>query len=232
MVGFNRRFAPFAVELKRFLKQVHEPLAMHYRVNAGCLPPDHWVNDPEQGGGRILSEACHFVDFMSYLTDAVPIEIIAQSLENTARYSGENIVVLIRLSDGSHGTITYLANGDRTFSKERIEVFAGGRVAVLDDFRSLELVRDGRKKVLRSWFQQDKGHYAEWEAFAHALVTGGEAPIAFRELVASALATLNILESRSLGNSVYVDVDEFIHSCLQPVLAGDCSQMAEAGSSC
>ncbi len=80
MVGFNRRFAPFAAELKNFLAQIHEPLSMHYRVNAGYLPGDHWVNDPEVGGGRILGEVCHFVDFLSFLADSLPVEVRAETI--------------------------------------------------------------------------------------------------------------------------------------------------------
>ena len=97
MLGFNRRFAPLAIELKSFLVRMHEPLAMHYRINAGCFPPNHWVNDPEQGGGRILGEICHFVDFMSYLADAPAVEISTHALDNGAGYSGENVVQHLHL---------------------------------------------------------------------------------------------------------------------------------------
>src|SRR5205823_8407087 len=232
MVGFNRRFAPLTTELKSFLGQMHEPLTMHYRINAGYFPPDHWVNDPEQGGGRILGELCHFVDLMSYLGGAPALEISTHALDNGARYSGENIVVLIRFANGSHGTITYLATGDRAFSKERIEIFGRGAVAMLDDFRHLELVHAGHRRVMRSWFRQDKGHCAEWQAFARAIQTGGEPPIPFRDLVASTLATLRILQSRSSGATENLNIDEFINSCLQPVLAGECAQMAEAHTLC
>ena len=232
MLGFNRRFAPLAIELKSFLVRMHEPLAMHYRINAGCFPPNHWVNDPEQGGGRILGEICHFVDFMSYLADAPAVEISTHALDNGAGYSGENVVLLIRFADGSHGNITYLANGDRAFSKERIEIFGGGAVAMLDDFRRLELVRNGRRRVVRSWFRQDKGHRAEWEAFAGAIENGSAAPIPFRDLVASTLATLRILQSQAAGVPAHLNVDQFIDSCLQPALTAECAQMAEAHTLC
>ena len=142
MVGFNRRFAPLAVRLKSFLREVHEPLALHYRVNAGFLPSDHWLNDPLQGGGRILGEVCHFVDFLCFLTNASPVEVETRSLPNPGQYSNDNIVCSLRFPDGSQGTISYLANGDKSYSKERIEVFGGCAVAVLEDFRRLELVRD------------------------------------------------------------------------------------------
>ncbi len=126
MVGFNRRFAPMAVQLKKFLSQIHEPLAIHYRVNAGYIPADHWVNDPEQGGGRILGEVCHFVDFLCFLAGACPVEVQAQTVGNPGQYSMDNVVATLKFANGTLGTISYLANGDKSASKERVEVFGGG----------------------------------------------------------------------------------------------------------
>ncbi len=215
MVGFNRRFAALAVRMKSFLAQVNEPLAMHYRVNAGYLPLDHWVNDPEQGGGRILGEVCHFVDFLAFLAGAPPIEVQTHSLTNPGHYSNDNIVVSLTFPSGSQGTISYLANGDRSYSKERVEVFGGGAVAVLDDFRRLDLVRHGRKQALRSLWRQDKGHRGEWGAFAAAIRAGGEAPIPFDQILATTLATLRIADARSGGRPMPVDTEAFLNSALQ-----------------
>ena len=150
MVGFNRRFAPLALRMKEFLQEAGEPLALHYRVNAGFLAADHWLNDPLQGGGRILGEVCHFVDFLCFLTGSSPVEVETCSLPNPGQYSNDNVVCSLRFADGSQGTISYLANGDKSFSKERVEVFGGGSVAVLENFRRLELVRGGKKRVFRS----------------------------------------------------------------------------------
>jgi predicted dehydrogenase/threonine dehydrogenase-like Zn-dependent dehydrogenase len=204
MVGFNRRFAPLAVRLKTFLQEVREPLALHYRVNAGLLPKDHWLNDAQQGGGRIIGEVCHFVDFLCFLTDAFPVEVETRSLPNPGQYSNDNIVCSLRFSDGSQATISYLANGDKSYSKERIEVFGGGKVAVLEDFRRLELVRGGKKSVFRSLLRQDKGHRGEWEAFATAILTGAESPIPFRDVVSTMLTTFALEESRCVGRPVAV----------------------------
>jgi predicted dehydrogenase/threonine dehydrogenase-like Zn-dependent dehydrogenase len=204
MVGFNRRFAPLAVRLKSFLRDVHEPLAVHYRVNAGFLPSDHWLNDPLQGGGRILGEVCHFVDFLCFLTSSAPVEVETRSLPNPGQYSNDNVVCSLRFADGSQGTISYLANGDKSYSKERIEVFGGGNVAVLEDFRRLELVRSGRKRVFRALLRQDKGHRGEWQAFIKAIQTGEESPIPFREIVNTMLATFAVEESRCLGQPAAV----------------------------
>ena len=171
MVGFNRRFAPMITRMKSFLAPISEPLALHYRINAGHLPPDHWVNDREQGGGRILGEVCHFVDLLMFLAGAPVAEVEARGVGGSSRYSGDNVLVSLRFRNGSEGTISYLANGDRSFSKERIEVFGGGSTAVLEDFRRLELVRDGRKETTRSRWGQDKGHQNEWAAFVESCAT-------------------------------------------------------------
>ena len=176
MVGFNRRFAPMAVQMKQFFSKVHEPLAIHYRVNAGYIASDHWVNDPEQGGGRILGEVCHFVDFLCFLAGASPIEVQAQTLGNPGQYSMDNVFASLKFANGTLGTISYLANGDKSASKERVEVFGGGSVAILEDFRRLELVRNGRKQILRARWGQDKGHKAEMQAFVDALL--GKTPAA------------------------------------------------------
>jgi predicted dehydrogenase len=204
VVGFNRRFAPLAVRMKTFLKEVREPLALHYRVNAGFLPADHWLHDPGQGGGRIIGEVCHFVDFLSFLTGAAPVEVQTRSLPNPGQYSNDNVVCSLRFSDASQATITYLANGDRSYSKERVEVFGGGSIAVLEDFRRLELIQRGKKSVVRSRWRQDKGHRGEWEAFVRAVQTGAEEPIPFREAARTMLATFALEESRCLGQPVAV----------------------------
>jgi len=221
MVGFNRRFAPMAVRMKESLKQSKEPLAVHYRVNAGPIAADHWVNDPEQGGGRLLGEVCHFVDFLTFLTGAPPVEVQTRSLASLDPASSDSVVISLRFADGSQGTISYLTNGDRAWSKERVEAFSGGMVAVLEDFRRLELVRHGRKQVIRSFFRQDKGHRAELEAFASAIRNGAEPPFPLEDIVAVTLATLRAAESRTSGQPVAVDAVDFIKSVsLSDCLAG------------
>jgi len=215
MVGFNRRFAPMIMRMKSFLAPISEPLALHYRVNAGYLPPDHWVNDREQGGGRILGEVCHFVDLLMFLAGSPIAEVEARAVGNAGRYSGDNVLVSLRFANGCEGTISYLANGDRSFSKERIEVFGGGVVAVLEDFRRLELVRDGRKETVHSRWSQDKGHRGEWAAFAESVQKQNEAPIRFDDIVCSTLATLRINESAATGKQLAVDSSVFIAAELQ-----------------
>jgi predicted dehydrogenase len=214
MVGFNRRFSPMVLRMKAFLA-IKEPLALHYRVNAGALPPDHWINDPEIGGGRIVGEVCHFVDLLSFLASALPIEVYARTLANNGLHSDDNVLISLRFENGSEGTIHYLANGDRAFSKERIEVFGGGAAAVLDDFRKLEMTRFGKRSTLSARWRQDKGHRGEWQAFAKCLREGGPDPIPFESIVSSTLTTFCIQKSRSSGQPVIVDVRGFMQAALR-----------------
>jgi len=213
MVGFNRRFAPMTARLKSFFAGISEPLFLHCRVNAGSLPPDHWVNDPEQGGGRILGEVCHFVDLLLHLAGSPIISVEAKPLGDSGR-NGESALASLQFANSSQGTITYLSTGDRAFSKERLEVFGGGAVAALDDFRRLELSRRGRRETLRSRWRQDKGHHAEWTAFVES-IRRGQAATAFDELICSSLATLRLKESLATGKRVTVDAPAFIDSALQ-----------------
>lgn len=209
MVGFNRRFAPMARQMKAFL-DIHEPLVMHYRVNAGALPADHWINDPEIGGGRIVGEVCHFVDFLSFLSGSHPIEVQARSLPSGSRRDDESVMISLRFANGSEGSIHYLINGDRSFSKERVEVFGGGAVAVLEDFRSLEMTRFGRRSTATARWRQDKGHHGEWQAFADALRAGNPAPIPFSSIISATLTTLGIVKARATGQPVTIDTEDFL----------------------
>src|SRR5208282_4473081 len=213
MVGFNRRFAPMAVQMKQFFSEAHEPLAIHHRVNAGYIPSDHWVNDPEQGGGRILGEVCHFVDFLCFLAGASPIEVQAQTVGNLGQYSMDNVFASLKFANGTLGTISYLANGDKSASKERVEVFGGGSVAILEDFRRLELVRNGRKQITRARWGQDKGHKAEMQAFVDVL-RSKTPPIPFEQLVGSTLATLRLQNSSQTGQPLAVELSTFVASAL------------------
>lgn len=168
-VGFNRRFAPMAVRLKEFIDQSDEPFAAHYRVNAGFIPSTHWIHDPVQGGGRIIGEGCHFIDFLTFLAGSAPLSVSASALPDLGRYHQDNVVLTLTFPNGSLGTVSYLANGDKSVSKERVEVFCGGRIAELDDFRSLTLISNGQRKDHRSRLSQDKGHQAIWEAFLRSI---------------------------------------------------------------
>ncbi len=197
MVGFNRRFSPAARLVHDFFQDVREPLTVSFRFNAGPIPADHWTQDPEIGGGRIIGEACHGIDLATYLCGSPPVRVYAESIgsPDAPKIMDDQCLITLRHTNGSVSNIAYLAGGDKSFPKERIEVFGGGRVAVIDDFRSVTLCARGKtRKHKRKG--QDKGHQAEIVAFAKVLQDGGAAPISWPDLRATTLAS--ILAVRSL----------------------------------
>lgn len=193
MTGFNRRFAPLAQSLQSQISSLQSPLHTHYRINAGYLPPDHWTQDPNLGGGRIIGEACHFIDFITFLVGATPISVTAHALPDCGKYSEDNVSMTFTFPDGSIGVVDYLANGDKSFPKERVEVFCGGTVAVLDDFVSLQITKDGKMKEERG--AQDKGWVNEWKAFVKSIREGGEPPIPYEQLIGVTNSTYAVVES-------------------------------------
>lgn len=216
MVGYNRRFAPLAKRLKTFVSDVREPFVMHCRVNAGLIPPGHWVHDREEGGGRVLGEICHFVDFLSFVCGQPVASVSASSLPNSGRYSDDNIAATLTFQDGSIATITYVSNGDRSYSKERFEVFVQGRIAILDDFKELKIVQNGRQRTCKTRLRIDKGHRGEWMSFAEAIRAGGPNPIDVRSLMNSTLATFALVRACASGSAIDINTDEFLARASDP----------------
>lgn len=201
-VGFNRRFAPLARSLSSFFAQRHEPMYIHYRVNAGWLPLDHWTHDPEVGGGRIIGEACHFLDFLTFLVGAPPVSVTAHALPDHGKYREDVVSMTFNFPDDSVGIVDYLANGDKSFPKERVEVFCGGEIAVLDDFVSLQTIRDGRQTVIKG--AQNKGWVEEWKAVGRAIREGGMPPIPYEHLMGVTNATFAAVEAIHQGRSIQI----------------------------
>jgi predicted dehydrogenase/threonine dehydrogenase-like Zn-dependent dehydrogenase len=199
MVGFNRRFAPLTIELRDFFANRKEPMMVHVRVNAGYLPPDHWTQQKD-GGGRILGELCHFVDWARAVV-GMPIDTVsARALPDRGRYNHDNVAATLGFQDGSIASILYLANGDKSVPKEYFEVFCEGRVARLDDFCALELARSGKSRRIKS--ARDKGHSREIAMTLKAMKEGGVAPIPFTELLEVSEASLAIANSIVTGATV------------------------------
>ena len=206
--GFNRRFSPLAQALFSFFTPRSEPMHVHYRVNAGAIPLNHWTQEPEIGGGRIIGEGCHFVDFITFLVGAAPISVTAHALPNGGKYRDDNVSMTFTFPDGSLGIVDYLANGDKSFPKERVEVFCGGQVAVLDDFVSLQTVKDGKKKEIKG--AQNKGWVDEWKVFAKSIHEGGEPPIPYEQLIGVTKSTFAAGES--LRNLETVEISQESHT--------------------
>ncbi|HEX3108190.1 MAG TPA: bi-domain-containing oxidoreductase [Thermoanaerobaculia bacterium] len=204
MVGFNRRFAPLTTRLREFTRSMNEPKMMTYRVNAGFIPRDHWTQQ-SSNGGRIIGEACHFVDLMLDIAASPIVEVTAHALPDGGRYSRDNVAAILRFEDGSAGTLVYSANGAPALEKERFEVLGGGKAAVLDDFKKLTLYSGTKAVVHRS--APDKGHRAEVLATIDAVRRNGPAPIPFEQLVMTTRATFAIVESLATGGPVAVTAE-------------------------
>lgn len=190
MVGFNRRFAPQVVRIKSLLAGTSGPKSFVMTVNAGAIPADHWTQDREVGGGRIVGEACHFIDLLRFLSGA---SIVSHHIKMLATPTGDTATISLAFADGSIGAVHYFANGSKSFPKERLEVFADGRILQLDNFRRLRGYGwPGFSKMNLS--RQDKGQRACAQAFVNALKMGGPAPIPFDEIVETAAVTIDLLE--------------------------------------
>jgi len=187
MVGFNRRFAPHVVRIKSLVDTVRGPKSIVMTVNAGAVPAAHWTRDLESGGGRIVGEACHFIDVLRFLAGSAIVDYQVAA----ARTTDASVVISLRFSDGSVGTVHYLSSGHRSFPKERVEVFCSGRVLQLDNFRVLRGYGWPGFKSLKLW-RQDKGQRACVEAFVSAIQEGKPSPIPFSELLEVARVTLAI----------------------------------------
>ena len=194
MVGFNRRFSPYAVRAKDLVSGRVHPLLVDYRMNAGSLPAGHWVNGPE-GGGRAVGEGCHILDLFRFLTGVPALGLSATAVRGAsgAFLPDENFVATLRYSDGSVCSLLYTPLGAREFPKEAMEIYVDGKVLVLNDYRSLE-VYGSKTQGLRTTLQ-DKGHRAELEAF-HRLCTGsGDPPISLAEMIEATEMSLTIRET-------------------------------------
>ncbi len=192
MVGFNRRFSSLAIKLKQFFLNRTTPLVLNYRVSAGILPENSWIYDPNIGGGRIIGEICHFVDFLCFLTDASITKLHVDCIRTSRRdiRSEDNIIISLEFSDGSIGQISYLSCGDYSTSKEFIEIFGDGKTAILDDYRRLALIEKGKKRLLK--MTQNKGHIEELKVFFQAAEGKMTPPFSIEHLFAVTRATFDI----------------------------------------
>ena len=193
MVGFNRRFSPLARQARNFFANLSEPLVINYRINAGFIPREHWIQGGE-GGGRILGEVCHFVDLLQFLTGSVPARVYAEcvSSPNSGMPNQDNVAITLSFRNGSVGQITYLACGDKVLNKERIEIFGGGRSFIIDDFRSGECYGGGPCRKIK---MPGKGHQEEVELFLQSIREGLPSPIPLNSLSLTTATTFRILDS-------------------------------------
>jgi len=192
MVGFNRRYSPFTLEAIRLRRTVSEPIALILTVNAGSIPGTHWTQDRSVGGGRLIGEACHFIDLARCLVGVPIADVLSVGLG--AKRIDDRVSIMLKFIDGSVATVHYLANGHRSFPKERIEMFCAGRVLQIDNFRRMRGWGWDGFSGLRRW-RQDKGQDACAAAFVSAVRSGGPAPIDIDELLEVSRVTVEAAES-------------------------------------
>jgi len=191
LVGFNRRFSPAVLELKKhFLPEQSKSIVI--RVNSGKMPIDHWVNDPVIGGGRVIGEACHFIDLAMFLADSNITSITAEFMKDMHELNN-TVVVNMKMANGSIASLNYFTNGNKSVKKESIEVFSDGTIAAIDDFKSVKVFGSKVSKI--NYRKQDKGHSTCVQLFLKAVKEGKPAPISFDEIYFSTLCTFKINQS-------------------------------------
>jgi predicted dehydrogenase len=193
MAGFNRRFAPHAVKVKELLAGRSKALSARILVNAGEIPQEHWANDPQSGGGRIVGEGCHFIDLLAFLVGSPICEVHSFAASDARGRPGSTATISLRFTDGSIGAVDYWCDGPRSFPKERVELFSDGRAVVIDNWRRLVAYEWPGAPKMR--MRQDKGHACEIAMFLRRVAEGGEPLIPFDELLMVSRATLAAVQS-------------------------------------
>ncbi len=191
MVGFNRRFAPQVVKMRALLSNVREPKSIIVRVNAGQIPADHWTRDAAIGGGRIVGEACHFIDLIQFLIGTAAVRVEAIRPGGGSGGPGDSVSAMLDFEDGSIGSLHYITSGHKSLSKERVEVFCAGRVLILDNFRRLTAFGWPGFSGMRMW-RQNKGAAEMVAAFVSAIRSGAPSPIPFEGIMQVSRITLRI----------------------------------------
>jgi len=205
MVGFNRRYSELGMKLRDFFKKRSQPMVALYRVNAESIPKDHWIYDNSEGGSRIITECCHFIDFLQYIIGSSPTEVYARKIEPEIKSpeDNENVSITISFEDGSIGTIIYTTHGDSSLSKERAEFFADGMAGVITDFKQLEMVKGGKKEKIAKRMVTEKGHKNEFEKFLE-MVKKGSSEYNFEGNVLTTLVTLKAVDSLQNNSPVKI----------------------------
>ncbi len=209
-VGFNRRYASLSVKAKEYLINKKGPLFINYRVNAGHIPRDNWVHNPEEGGGRIIGECCHFFDLFNFFIGSSPAEIYGKCLpaNNVNVVAEDNAVITIKYNNGSIAVLTYVAIGDHALSKERIEIFADQSSIVIDDFKLMDLYGYEEKNI--SLPDQDKGHYNQLVEFLKKLKGQESNLLSIEEGIKATICSLKAVESIKTGKNIKINWKRFL----------------------
>ena len=204
MVGFNRRFAPATKQCVNFFGPSRASSVVQIRCNAGFIPPESWVHKREEGGGRIVGEVCHFVDLAQAITGGLPQRVFASAAE-TPQDLRDNLSISLKMDNGAVANITYAASGDKSFPREEVQVFAGGSVCVIENFKTIRFISSGKQTVHRA-LTVDRGHREELQRTIAAFAIKEPSPIDFKLLVATTIAAFAIEESLSTGEAIEINL--------------------------
>lgn len=191
MIGFNRRFSPHSERLRQSISK--GPMSMIYRVNAGSIPKDTWIQDPEIGGGRIVGEACHFIDYLTFMCGSLPLSVYAAALPDPEGLN-DIITVTLRFQNGSIGTVHYFANGSKELPKEYLEIYQAGKTGVLEDFKNTTIYGSGKLQKFKT-INQDKGQKRMMRDFLEGIENGTSCPISIEEIFAVTRASFAVAQS-------------------------------------
>ena len=208
MVGFNRRFAPATRQAIEFLGQKRASAVVQIRCNAGYIPTESWIHKTDEGGGRIVGEVCHFVDLSQAITGGLPKKVFAAAV-NDKQGLRDNLTISLQMDNGAISNITYAANGDKSFPREEVQVFGGGSVCVIDNFRTVQFVSAGKSKK-RSFLEADRGHVGEIKATIDALKNNKKVPLDFKSIVATTVVTFAIEKSIATGEAIEVNLTKWL----------------------
>ncbi len=222
-VGFNRRFSPFAVKLKQLAGD--GPMNIVATMNAGYIPADMWVHDPQIGGGRIIGEACHYIDLCSYLTGSSVVSVCMNALGEHPEENTDNVSILLKYENGSNAVINYFANGAKSYAKERIEVFSQQRVFVIDNWRRLEGY--GVKGFSKTSGTMDKGQKAQFAELNDRIVRGGAALIPFESIVNTTKATFAAIRSLKENTWITIGHESRVGSADGPAPASEADRLSD-----
>jgi predicted dehydrogenase len=201
-VGFNRRFAPLTKKMKKVLGSSTTPVNIIATMNAGFIPKDVWVHDMEIGGGRIIGEACHYIDLCSYLTGSKVISVCMNAMGVNPEENTDNASILLKYENGSNAVINYFSNGSKSYFKERVEVYSQERTLVMDNWRKLKGY--GFKGFSSAKSSQDKGHFNQFQALVTQQKNGGKAIIPFDEIVNTTRASFAAIDSLKEGKWISI----------------------------
>jgi predicted dehydrogenase len=201
LVGFNRRFSPHADRARAFFRSRRNPLVMTYRVNAGMIPTEHWIQDPAIGGGRLVGETCHFIDYMQSMCGASPTSVFARRIgRHTTRLTDDQCIITLTFSDGSIGSLIYTAGGNSGLAKERFEAHADGQSLTMDDFMETRLYTGTQREVFKT-AKRDKGFKGEMAHFVKTVTEGVPPLMSFGDIAAVTRASFLTVASLQSGSA-------------------------------